>query len=232
MRRESEKGAATRLRIMRAAADLFHKQGVGATSPDEILEASRAGKGQFYHYFGSKERLVHEVLQSYIEGVETGTGPVNYEVGSWEDLERWFASHIELQKKFRMMRGCPFGTVGNGVTVKDELIRQDLSHLFEIVKNRLRAFFIRERAQGRLTADADEDRLADFCIATIQGGMLMGKVKRSPLPVEAAVGEALAHLRRYVAPSAASPTVANKSATRPRSRSRRTSKPDIKSDIA
>jgi TetR/AcrR family transcriptional regulator, transcriptional repressor for nem operon len=70
------------------AADLFHKQGVGATSPDEILEASRAGKGQFYHYFGSKEGLVHEVLQSYIEAVETGTRPGNYAIGSWDDLER------------------------------------------------------------------------------------------------------------------------------------------------
>jgi TetR/AcrR family transcriptional regulator, transcriptional repressor for nem operon len=228
MRGETEKGAATRLRIMRTAADLFHKQGVGATSPDEILEASRAGKSQFYHYFGSKEKLVHAVLQGYIEGVETGTGPVNYEVGSWEDLERWFASHIELQKKFRMLRGCPFGTVGNGVTDKDELIRQDLSHLFEIVKNKLRAFFIREKAQGRLVANADEDRLADFCIAAIQGAMLMGKVKRSPLPVEAAVREALAHLRHYVAPAAASLAVANKSATRPRSR--RISSPDTKSD--
>src|SRR5262249_26036110 len=124
MRGESEKGAATRLRIMRTAADLFHKQGVGATSPDEILEASRAGKGQFYHYFGGKEGLVHQVLQSYIEDVESGAGPVDYEIRSWEELERWFASHIEMQKRFRMLRGCPFGTIGNGVTAKDELIRQ------------------------------------------------------------------------------------------------------------
>ena len=106
-------------------------------------------------------------------------------------------------KESRMTRGCPFGTVGNGVTEKDELIRQDLSHLFEIVKNKLRAFFIREKAQGRLAADADEDRLADFCIATIQGAMLMGKVKRSPQPVEGAVREAFAHLRRYAVRSAA-----------------------------
>jgi len=35
MRGESAKGTATRSRIMRVAADLFHKQGVGATSPDE-----------------------------------------------------------------------------------------------------------------------------------------------------------------------------------------------------
>ena|SRR6266851_4934584 len=198
MRGESEKGAATRLRIMRTAADLFHKQGVGATSPDEILEASRAGKGQFYHYFGSKEGLVHQVLLSYIEGVETGTSAVNYEVRSWEDLECWFMSHVELQKHFRMLRGCPFGTIGNGVTEKDELIRQDLSHLFEIVKNKLRAFFIKEKAQGRLIADTDEDRLADFCIAAMQGAMLMGKVKRNAQPVEAAVKEALAHLRRHI----------------------------------
>jgi TetR/AcrR family transcriptional regulator, transcriptional repressor for nem operon len=202
MRRETERGTATKLRILHTAADLFHKQG-GATSPDEILEASNAGKGQFYPYFGSKEGLVHEVLQSYIEAVETGSGPINYEVRSWEDLERWFASHIEPQKKFRMARGCPFGTVGNGVTDKDELIRQDLSHLFEIVKNKLRAFFIREKAQGRLVADTDEDRLADFCTATVQGAMLMGKIKRSPQPIEAVVREALAHLRRYVVRTAA-----------------------------
>lgn len=197
MRGESERGAATRLRILRTAADLFHKQGVGATSPDEILEASRAGKGQFYHYFGSKEGLVHQVLLGYIEAVESGGGPVNYEVRSWDDLERWFVAHIELQKHFRMLRGCPFGTIGHGVSEKDELIRQDLSHLFEIIKNKLRAFFISEQAQGKLAADADTERMADFCVAAVQGAMLMGKVKRSALPVEAAVKEALSHLQHY-----------------------------------
>jgi len=196
----SRKGAATKLRIIRTAADLFHKQGVAATSPDEILAEACAGKGQFYHYFGSKEGLVHEVLQTCIAAVESGTGPVRYEVNSWQDLERWFASHIELQKSYRMTRGCPFGTIGNGVTDRDELIRQDLSHLFEIVKNKLRAFLIREKAQGRLLAEADEDRLADFCIAAIQGGMLMGKVKRSVRPAEAAAHEAVAHLRRHASP--------------------------------
>ncbi len=75
LHQRSERGAATRPRIIRAAADLFHKQGVGATSPDEILEASRAGKGQFYHYFGSKEGLVHEVLKSCIEGYQAGHRP-------------------------------------------------------------------------------------------------------------------------------------------------------------
>lgn len=122
---QSAKGAETRGRIIRAAADLFHKQGVRGTSPEEVIEASGTGKGQFYHYFKSKEGLVHEVLQTHLEAIKTGTAPINYEIASWHDLERWFVAHIDLQRRFGMMRGCPFGTVGNELTPNDELVRQD-----------------------------------------------------------------------------------------------------------
>jgi TetR/AcrR family transcriptional regulator, transcriptional repressor for nem operon len=197
MNARSTRGAETRLRIIRAAADLFHKQGIGATSPDQVIEASKTGKGQFYHYFKSKEGLVHEVLQTYLDDITTGTAPLNYEIKSWEDLERWFFSNIELQKRFRMTRGCPFGTIGNEVTENDELIRQDLSLIFEVIKNKLAAFFLKEKAKGQLSQDANEERMADFCIATIQGAMLLGKIKRNSQPVETTVREAVAHLRRY-----------------------------------
>jgi len=191
------RGAATRARIIRAAADLFHKQGVGATSPDQVIEASETGKGQFYHYFKSKEGLVHEVLQAYLDDIAKGTAPLSYEINSWEDLESWFFSNIELQKRFRMTRGCPFGTIGNEVTENDELIRQDLSLIFEVVKNKLAAFFIKEKATGRLSQDANEEQLANFCIATTQGAMLLGKIKRNSQPAEAIVYEAVAHLKRH-----------------------------------
>jgi AcrR family transcriptional regulator len=182
---------------MRTAADLFHKRGARATSPDEIIEASRTGKGQFYHYFKSKEGLIHEVLQAHLEAIKSGTAPLKYEIDSWKDLERWFFAQVELQKSFGMTRGCPFGTIGNEVTENDELIRQDLSLIFEVVKNKLAAFFIRERSQGRLSRAADENRMADFCIAMIQGAMLMGKITRSSQFVEAMVREALSHLKDY-----------------------------------
>src|SRR5262252_9975566 len=110
------RGAETRLRIIQVAADLFHKQGVRATSPDEIIEASATGKGQFYYYFKSKEGLVHEVLLHHLEAIKNGDAPVNYEINSWQDLERWFQAHVELQQRYKMTRGCPFGTVGNELT--------------------------------------------------------------------------------------------------------------------
>jgi AcrR family transcriptional regulator len=193
----STRGSETRLRIIHAAADLFHRQGVHATSPDEVIEASDTGKGQFYHYFKNKEGLVHEVLQTHLEAIRTGAAPINYEINSWSDLDQWFVAHVQLQKKYRMTRGCPFGTIGNEVTENDELIRQDLSLIFEIVKNKLAAFFIKEKARGAIEPSANEEALADFCIATVQGAMLMGKIKRNAEPVETTIREALHHLRRF-----------------------------------
>ena len=198
----SERGAVTRQRIIQVAAELFHRKGVAATSPDEIIEASRTGKGQFYHYFKSKDGLVHAVLEAHRRALEEGTAPVTCEIGSWQDLERWFCDHVELQKRFQMTRGCPFGTIASGLTEQDELIHADLDLIFEIVKNRLMLFFVREKAQGRLVPQAREEDLAEFCIAVVQGAMLQGKIKKSSESVETALREAMAHLRRYAAPAA------------------------------
>lgn len=203
MTKRTARGADTRRRIIHAAADLFHQQGCHATSPDAIIEASGTGKGQFYHYFKNKDDLVHAVLQTHLEAIETDAAPVKYDIASWTDLERWFLDHIELQKKYRMTRGCPLGTIGNGVTEADELIRLDLSHIFEVVRNRLAAFFIREKARGRLAAEANEQAMADFCIAVVQGAMFHAKIKRSSQLGEATVRQALAHLRQYIRPAPA-----------------------------
>ena len=188
------RGDETRRKILAAAADLFHQQGVGATSPDQIIEASGTGKGQFYHYFRNKEGLVHEVLQTYLEEIRNGNGPVSYDISSWDDLEQWFGAQVALQKRFQMTRGCPFGTIGNEVTVNDELIRQDLSLILEVARTKIATFFVKEKARGRLDAHVDEEQLADFCLATIQGAMLMGKVKRDSRLVEDVVHQAMTHL--------------------------------------
>jgi TetR/AcrR family transcriptional repressor of nem operon len=195
--KSSPKGESTKLRIIRTAADLFHRQGLRATSPDEIVEASATGKGQFYHYFKNKEGLIHEVLLYHLQAIRDGTAPIRYDVESWVDLEAWFSAHIELQKQFHMARGCPFGTAANEITKDDDLLRQDLVAIFAAIEQKLAAFFAREKARGNLADDADDIGLARFCIATIQGAMLLGKVTRSSAAAEGVVAEALAHLRRH-----------------------------------
>jgi AcrR family transcriptional regulator len=198
MATRTARGTETRLRIIRAAAELFHRQGVAATSPDQIIAASGTGKSQFYHYFGSKEGLVHEVLQDWLDAVRGGTYPADPSIESWRDLEQWFRAHVKWQKRFQMTRGCPLGTIGNELTAENELVRQDLTLIFEVMRNKLAAFFIREKAAGRLAPAASEQALADFCLATVEGAMLMGRINRSSAVVETTTDQALAHLRSYV----------------------------------
>ena len=144
--------------------------------------------------------MVYEVLQTYLEEIRSGTAALKYDIQSWGDLLGWFLTQVALQESLGMTRGCPFGTIGNEVTENDELIRQDLSLIFEVMKSKLTPFFVREKSQGRLVKATDPELMAEFCIATIQGGMLMGKTKRSAKTVEVAIRECFAHLKSYTIP--------------------------------
>ena len=48
-------------RLLAAATRLFAEQGYDRTSVQEIVEAAGVTKGALYHYFGSKDDLLHEV---------------------------------------------------------------------------------------------------------------------------------------------------------------------------
>jgi TetR/AcrR family transcriptional regulator, transcriptional repressor for nem operon len=150
MARRSPERTNTKLRMIGAAADLFHKQGVHLTTPEEVVKAAGATMNQFYHHFSNKEGLVHEVLQTYYDAIKDADGPVNsinYEISTWRDLEKWFLAHIKLQKRFQMKRGCPFGTVGNELIEQEGAVREDLNRIFELVKGRLAAFFAKKKAK-------------------------------------------------------------------------------------
>src|ERR1700712_3574951 len=58
----TSRGAATRNRIVLAAAELMHVRGVAATTIDEVLAASMTSKSQFYQHFDDKTDLVYDVI--------------------------------------------------------------------------------------------------------------------------------------------------------------------------
>src|SRR3954470_695903 len=48
-------------RLLAEATRLFARQGFDRTSVQEIVEAAGVTKGAMYHYFGSKDDLLHEI---------------------------------------------------------------------------------------------------------------------------------------------------------------------------
>ncbi len=194
MTRSSERGQKTKLKMIRAAMDLFHAQGVRATSPQDVMAKTGTGKSQFYHYFGSKEGLVHETLL-YVYGELCDGGFNNQPITTWKDLENWFQFFVEGQKYYECQRGCPIGTIGYELAPGQELIRQDVNAIFNKSMANLIRFFDHLKAQKKLSTTADPEELAQFCFATLQGGLLVSKVQRNSQALEAAVKHALVHLK-------------------------------------
>ena len=188
----------TRSQIVRAAGDLFHRQGLGSTTTDEIIEAAGIAKAEFHRHFKSKPELAGAVLRYYFEGLAAGIGPVKYELDSWDDLQECLQSHIEFQKRFKMTRSCPIGTLGGELKEADDPTREALSLIFDLMLARLESFFSREKVAGRLASNADVEQLAHFSVAIMQGAMLVGKIRGDCNCVESMFEDLLGHLKRYV----------------------------------
>lgn len=63
---------ATRNHILEAARHLFSKSGYDATGVAEICEAAGVSKGAFYHHFPTKQAVFMELLNLYLNGIDSG----------------------------------------------------------------------------------------------------------------------------------------------------------------
>ena len=185
----------TKTKMIHAAIDLFHRQGVPASSVDQILERSATGKSQFSHYFKTKEGLVHAALTHLHDVIRNGEAQTGYDIKSWREMDQWFQSFIDFQKSVNFERSCPIGTIGNDVADNQENLRKDIVDFFLWSRGRLAHFFEERKSAGELLAKVDPEALADFCIAVMQGGMLLTKINRNSDMFENAAGQARAYIK-------------------------------------
>ena len=185
----------TRTRMIEAALDLFHRQGVNATSIDEVLALSHTGKSQFSHYFKTKDGLIQASLEYLSKVIRSGESPSSYEIKTWEDMERWFQQYIDYQKAVDFERSCPLGTIGNDISNEQPMLRMEVRLVLEWARGKLARFFAERQAAGELQPSAQPEALADFCISIMQGGMLLTKMKRDSDMFEHAAAQANAYIK-------------------------------------
>ena len=66
-RRRARDPEATRQALLDAATELFGTAGFDATSVQSIVDRAQVTKGGFYHHFASKQALLHEIHDRFIE---------------------------------------------------------------------------------------------------------------------------------------------------------------------
>lgn len=112
-RQPSERGEATRERILEAALKLFRKKGFETATMRDIARAAKVSLGNAYYYYPSKEALVH----AFYESVQRTHWQRVQEACSRSDdlLERVrsaLLSKLEIVKGDRLLLGALFRFVG------------------------------------------------------------------------------------------------------------------------
>jgi TetR/AcrR family transcriptional repressor of nem operon len=166
-----------REQIITAAAKLVHLRGYNHTSLDEILAAADAGKGQFYHYFSSKEELglaivdraAARIRATLLERVEQGQGLAAI---------RWMLRCLtDTAKRTKCGGGCPLGNLAAEMSDVRETFRRKLAGVFELWRRVVERALITAQRRGELRPGVNARQLSFLILSTIEGAILLAKVQ-------------------------------------------------------
>ena len=191
----TRRGKDTKARMVAAAAALMYERGVNAVSVDDIAVASGTGKGQFYHYFATKEELVAQVLRHQLEQVLEEQSM--FRLDTLDDIRAWFEALVGMQETRRHFRGCPLGSIASEVIDHSDPLRARAAEAFSRWESSLANGLRTMLARGLLRPGADPEALAEATIAVLQGGYLLSSIKRDVRPMRNAVAAAVSHLNSF-----------------------------------
>ena len=195
--RLTARGAATRARIVDAAASLVYERGFAGTSLDDVMAATGASKSQLYHYFADKDALICEVIRAQLGRIFAAQEAGLHEVSSWEGLQRWCGHFVTATRATQGAGGCPLGSLVGELADQSEPARRVLAQCFAEWQSYLSEGFAAMRNNGELAAQADPVELALTMLSALEGGLLMAQTMRSARPLELTMNMALQHMAGY-----------------------------------
>lgn len=170
-----------RARLVAAARELIAAQGVGATSPRQVLRASGVGQGSLYHHFPTKHDLATAAVGATVDDAlaaarrDLDPGP------DGDDPVSRVVAYLERPRE--ALAGCRIGRLTSDQAVMDDGTLHDVvtayfTRLLDAVAAVLR--------ESGLPAEAARDR-AHAAVAIVQGGYVLARATGDPDAMRAAV---------------------------------------------
>jgi AcrR family transcriptional regulator len=196
--RITARGAATRARIVKAAADLMYVKGVTATTLDDVRAASGTSKSQLYRHFPDKDALVHAVVSTQSQTILTREHAQLDRLNSFAGLVRWRNVLTELNRLQHGAYGCALGSMAIELSDQDDRARSALADTFAEWQRLIAAGLQRMKDKGALREDADPTTLATGLMAALQGGYLLAQTTRDTKSMEIALDMALDQIKTHL----------------------------------
>ena len=182
------KGEQTREKILTEATKVFNRQGIAATTINDLLKATGTTKGNLYFHFNGKEELGLEVLRrerlifrKFLEESLQGTTPGG-------QLDQFFSRVLEKNRCKGFVGGCLFG---NTALESSDTAPQFASLVCEVFADwieRLQETIVAAQAIGQVRQDLPAAHLAELVVVTIEGGIMQGRLQKDEGPLARALG--------------------------------------------
>ena len=193
-RKLTQKGLATRGRIVEGAAAEVRARGVADTTLDDIRHATGTSKSQLFHYFPQgRSQLLLAVAQHEADRVLADQQPHLDDLTSWQAWTSWRDTVIRRYRE--QGRHCPLSTLLSQIGPNEPGSREIVVDLLTRWQDRLADGIRHLRATGEVGAHIDADRSAAALLAGLQGGVVVLLATGNSTHLEIAVDSAIEQLR-------------------------------------
>lgn len=175
----------TRDKLIEVSVQLIAIKGFNNTGIAEILGQAGVPKGSFYHYFKSKDDLGLAVIEYYGSFLRDGLdSSLNQSQGSaLVRLRAYFDSVLEDVAQDYCRCNCLLGNLGQELALQSDVMRLAIHKHYSAVEKRLAECLAEAKAEGELSAIADESLLARMLFAAWEGCLVRAKLEQSVQPL-------------------------------------------------
>lgn len=186
--------------IIEVASRLVHLRGFNHTSIGEILKESGVGKGNFYYYFRSKEELGYAIIENNLRRFsEEVTGKAfGNDRDAVAQLDDLLDILLDMHRKRNCAGGCRLGNMAMEMSDIHEGFRKRFQEVFDGWGAQVATILRKAQAGGQFRGYVDLLALAQFIIASVQGAILLAKVKKDITILERCFEELKRHIWMYV----------------------------------
>jgi TetR/AcrR family transcriptional repressor of nem operon len=186
-------GGQTKERIIHSAMYLFWERGYNATGMADLLKLSKANSGSFYYFFDSKDALLDEVLDLYLNSLEDIIVKPVFEKRN-DPIDRIFgilAGYREKIIQTNFAYGCPIGRLALEIDPKNQRAREKIAANFSAWIDVIRKCLI--EAKEHFSVEINAEEIAQFTLTVMEGAVMQSRMFASVEPFDASVRQ----LRNY-----------------------------------
>lgn len=164
--------------VLDKAVEVFWAKGYEATSMQDLIDAMGIQRGSLYATFGSKQQLFLKSLNRYGEVVVNKLLEIlESKPSAIESIELFFAQLVEHLITAGPLRGCLVTNSAIERGLSDESTKQKVLHLLNELEKGFYQTLLRAQDNREILRDCNLTSLAEYLTSSMQGLLVIGKVR-------------------------------------------------------